>query len=161
MAATGRPSDYTEETAQIICTRIAEGEPLTKICKGDEMPSLASVYRWLDARAEFRDKYARAREDAADTLADEIISIADEAEVEATYEGEQMRFSLDGAAIARNRLRVDARKWVASKLKPKKYGDRVAQEITGADGGPIQHTHTVGFESAAEDLLSKIRSGGN
>jgi len=153
-----RPSDYTDETALIICARIAQGEPLTRICKSDDMPDITTVYRWIAAREEFRHMYAISREDQADTMADEIISIADEADVSITQDGEETRLSLDSVAIARNRLRVDARKWVAAKLKPKKYGDRIAQEVTGADGGPVAHEHTVGFDESAADLLTKIRA---
>ena len=69
--------------------------------------------------------YTRAREDRADKLADELVAISDEVEVSARYEGEEVRLSLDAAAVARNRLRVDARKWVASKLKPRVYGDKL------------------------------------
>ena len=108
----GRPSDYDPEMTTIICARLAEGEPLSRMCKEDGMPSIMSVYRWLDAHPEFREKYARARADQADTLADEIVEIADE------------RTSPE--MINQQRLRVDARKWVASKLKPKKYGDSLA-----------------------------------
>lgn len=90
------------------------------ICAGDSMPGATTVYRWLGENEVFREQYARAREDQADTLADEIIDIADE-QAEVTKE--------DGTTydpdVGRDKLRVDARKWVAAKLKPKKYGDKV------------------------------------
>lgn len=84
------------------------------------MPSLTTVYRWLQDSEEFREMYARAREDQADTLADEIVSIADEQKAALTAEGKP--YDPD---VNRDRLRVDARKWVAAKLKPRKYGDKV------------------------------------
>lgn len=135
MAKRGRPSKYSDEIAREICVQLALGRPLTKIVKDDGMPTLATVYLWLDTRPGFSDRYARAREDQADTLADEIIEISDD--------GKNDTYDVDGAkmvnhdVIARSRLRVDARKWVASKLKPKKYGDLVRNEHSGADGGPI------------------------
>jgi len=43
------------------------------------------------------------------------------------------------------RLRVDSRKWLASKLAPKKYGEKVSAELSGPDGGPIQETLTVEY----------------
>lgn len=116
----GRPSGYTDAIATEICDRIANGEALHKICQLDDMPSTSMVSRWLDDREDFREKYARAREKQADRFAAEIVTIADEAE---------------DANIAR--LRVDARKWAASKLAPKKYGDKVHQEVTGAEGGAL------------------------
>lgn len=109
-----RPSSYTPELADTICERIAKGEALHRLCDEQGMPSTSMVYRWLDAHEEFRDKYARAREMQADLLASQTVLIADEAE---------------DANLAR--LRVDARKWYASKLMPKKYGDKIAQEVTG------------------------------
>ena len=58
----GRPSDYSEQIAEIICSRIGDGESLRHICANGDMPSKTSVMRWLEANKEFRDQYARARE---------------------------------------------------------------------------------------------------
>lgn len=125
----GRPSTFAQETADTICKRIAEGESLRAICAGEKMPSKFAVLKWLAARPEFATQYARAREEQADFYAEQIVAIADEVEVQATYQGEDVKLSVDSAAVARNRLRVDARKWVASKLAPKKYGDKVALDV--------------------------------
>lgn len=152
----GRPSSYSPEIAETICSRLANGEPLVKICEDEDSPHVATVYRWLAADEAFRDMYARAREDQADTLADEIIQIADD--------GANDTYTKDGVelpnqdVIARSRLRVDARKWVAAKLKPKKYGDRVAAELTGKDGADLvpkvdvmELARTIGFVLTAVD----------
>jgi hypothetical protein len=105
------------------------------------MPNRASVFRWLGLHKEFSDLYARAKEEAAELFAEEIVEIADEREGKAIMsDGQEVAVVFDSTAVARNRLRVDARKWVAAKLKPRKYGDRVAQEISGPDGGPVQIT---------------------
>lgn len=128
----GRPSNYTDEIADAICGRLASGEPLTRICRDEGMPSPATVYNWLAADATFLDKYARARESQADTLADEIVRIADEAP---PPDGETGK--IDSAWVAWQRNRVEARKWTASKLKPKKYGDKLTNEHTGPDGGAV------------------------
>lgn len=135
----GRPSDFTQEIADAICERIADGESLRSICQGDGMPNRITVFRWLNdpGRESFRNQYARAREEQAEFYAESIVDISDEVEVEATYQGEEVKLDLSSAAIARNRLRVDARKWYASKLAPKKFGDFKAVELTGADGGPV------------------------
>jgi hypothetical protein len=80
----------------------------------------------------FAEQYARAREEQADGYADEIVAIADEPPQLVTKDdGEDVEVSLDSAAIQRQRLRIDARKWVASKLKPKKYGDKVDHKHGG------------------------------
>lgn len=140
----GRPTDYTEELAADICVRLSEGESLKGICAGDDMPNRATVFRWLAVHEAFRDMYARAREEQADTLADEIVSISDEEctmvradkhpGVKADDEDGSLEVVFDSTAVARNRLRVDARKWVAAKLKPRKYGDKLA--LGGADELP-------------------------
>jgi hypothetical protein len=129
----GRPSDYTQEIADLICERIADGESLRSICSEAGMPSRMSVFRWLadPERASFRDQYARAREEQAEFYAESIVEIADECEVEASYKGEEVVLDISSSAIARNRLRVDARKWYASKLAPKKYGEKVEQVLSG------------------------------
>lgn len=90
------------------------------------MPNVATVYRWLQGDEKFRDMYARARDDQADTLADEIVSISDE-QAEVIDENGKV-FDPD---VQRDRLRVDARKWVAAKLRPKKYGEKTEVEHTG------------------------------
>ena len=112
-AKSGRPSSYTEAMAMNICERIAKGESIQTICAGDDMPHFVTVYRWLNADESFRKMYAGAREEQADTLADEIVSIAD---TEPDH--------------ARARNRIEARKWVAAKLKPRKYGDKMEVDMT-------------------------------
>lgn len=130
------PSDYTLELAAEICGRLAGGESLVTICRSDGMPCLKTVYRWVAANDEFRAMYVQGREDQADTLADQIIDIADDGRRDYGISEDGCPI-VDHDHISRARLRVDARKWVASKLKPKKYGERVSAELTGLDGGPI------------------------
>ena len=110
--------------------------PLATICKQEEMPDKTTVYRWLQNYETFRNLYARAREDQADTLADEIIAIADEDpalvfDVQHLSGTEIEVARVDSAAVNHQRLRVDARKWIAAKLKPKKYGEKTEIEHTG------------------------------
>ena len=119
-----RPTIYSEELANDICSRIANGESLKGICAHDDMPDKATVYRWLAVDKEFCDKYTRARDIQADYYADELISIADDFE----------KGIDDPTAVSRAKLQIETRKWIASKLKPKSYGDKITQELTGADG---------------------------
>jgi hypothetical protein len=99
------------------------------------MPDRSTVYDWLLRHPEFADQYTRAREEQADTLADEIIAIADEQpEIIAVVDkktGALIEHKLDGAFLQWQKNRIDARKWTAMKLKPKKYGDKIA---LGGDG---------------------------
>lgn len=129
-ARKGRPSSYTQAVADDICVRLAEGEPITRICRDPNMPDLKTVYLWLRSFPEFLQQYARAREDQADTYAADTIAIADQAKPEE-------------AQVAR--LRIDARKWYAGKIRPKVYGERIQQEVTGADGGPVETSLTIRF----------------
>lgn len=136
----GRPSEYSDEVADVICNRLVEGESLRRICMGDDMPSAAAVFRWLASNERFREQYACAREAQADTYADEIVDIADDGAND--YMGEDEKYN--GDAVARSKLRVDARKWVASKLKPKKYGDK---QLVGSDpDNPLPAGVTVSFK---------------
>ena len=144
---TGRPSSYTPEVADKICERIAEGESLRTICLDADMPHRATVFRWLSNQS-FRDQYTRAKEEQAETLADEIVAISDEPPP-ITPAG-----STDSGHVAWQRNRVEARKWVAAKLKPKKYGEKVQTEVSGPDGGPIQSTLDV--SGLPSDVLSAI-----
>jgi hypothetical protein len=128
----GRPSSFTQETADTICARLAEGQSLRSICEADDMPARSVVFKWLADNKDFADQYARAREAQADHLFEEILTIADDGSNDTykTDDGEATNHDV----IARSRLRVDARKWMAAKMAPKKYGDKLA--IGGADDLP-------------------------
>ena len=93
--------------------------------------SWATLTAWIDADQARSEQYAHARAAQADKFADDILSIADELTIEASYKGEDVTLDVSSSAVARNRLRVDARKWLASKMAPKKYGDKLA--LGGAD----------------------------
>ena len=111
---------------------------MRSICRDDHMPAQQTVYVWLSRDKAFQDKYTCAREEQADTLADEIIAIADEQpEVIEVRDknGNVIDHKLDSAFLAWQKNRMDARKWTAMKLKPKKYGDRVTH--AGDDESPV------------------------
>ena len=133
--AVGRPSGFSQDVADLICERLAEGESLRKICSNEDLPSITSVWRWLNTREEFSKQYARAREEQAEFLADEIISIADEL-MPVGIDGK-----IDSAAVNQARLKIDSRKWVASKLKPKRYGDSTT--LKGDVDNPLKMDATI------------------
>jgi hypothetical protein len=155
----GRPSSFTPEIADVICVRLAEGESLRSICRDDEMPTQSMVFRWLadDNNKTFREQYARAREAQADHLAEEILEIADDGRND-TYEDENGNTRTDQEVIGRSKLRVDARKWLASKMAPKKYGDKLQTELSGPDGKPIEYKRV---EDLSDDDLLRIASSGS
>lgn len=132
----GRPSSFTQETADAICDRLASGESLRLVCADEGMPNRTTVLRWLDGNADFRSQYARAREAQADHMADEILSIADDG-LNDTYRDDDGNVRTDTDVIARSKLRVDARKWLAAKMAPKKYGDKIEQVHANPDGSAL------------------------
>jgi len=132
----GRPSEYTQETADRICSQLAEGKSLRTVCKADDMPCMQTVFNWMRAYPQFLDQYTRAKEESADLLVEEMLDISDDATNDwmEVHDKDNPGYRLNGEAINRSRLRVDTRKWIAAKLKPKKYGERLQTEVTGADG---------------------------
>ncbi len=120
----GRPSIYTEPLAAKICRRLAEGKSLRSICRDDAMPAISTVMGWLfdGEHDEFSEQYARAREAQAEVRADEIVDIADDDTNDFTADKDG-NLVANNEHIQRSRLRVDARKWIAAKLLPKRYGD--------------------------------------
>ncbi len=140
----GRPSMRTPELEAEILRRIAEGKSMLAIEADEGMPSRETMRRWCDADPEFRGKFARAREDGAEAHAEAIVQIADDAK-----DG-------DSDQIAAARLRIDARKWYASKVAPRKFGDRAAVELSGPEGGPIPQK--VAHEFSDEHYAALIRT---
>lgn len=132
-----RHTDYSDDIVDTICSRIAEGESLRTICDDESMPGLRTVFDWLaDDRYEaFRTKYARAREVQADTLFDEMLDIADDGRNDwmqkKNAEGDVTGWQENGEALRRSDLRIKTRQWMASKLQPKKYGEKLELEHGG------------------------------
>ncbi len=120
-----------------VCDRLSAGGSLQGACREIEDAKFQTILDWVDKYPELAGQYAQARARGYQLLSDEIIAISDETEVEARYQNEDVKLVLDATAVARNRLRVDTRKWMLSKMLPKVYGDKVTQEHTGAGGGPI------------------------
>lgn len=150
-----RPSDYSQKIADSICNQLSEGRSMRAICSALDMPAASTVYRWLEAHPEFQEQYARAREVQAETLAAEALEIADTpvmgvVETEKFDKaGKPVTEVKRGDMIEHRRLQVDARKWLAGKLSPKVYGDRLA----------VEHSGTIGIEvrnAATEDLLAEL-----
>lgn len=136
----GRPSTFSQSIGDAICERIANGESLRAICDDEGLPDKATVFRWLAANEAFRDQYARAREAQADAVFDDILSIADDGRNDwmerKNADDRNIGWVENGEAIRRSQLRIEARKWMAGKLKPKKYGEKL--ELSGDADSPLQ-----------------------
>jgi len=141
MAKLGRPEIYTEELALRLCEEIAStSKSLKTICAQEGMPSVRTVLHWLRDKEDFLRQYTRAKEEQADLLVEEMIDISDDGsnDLMTITKGNETYEAENKEVVNRSKLRVETRKWIASKLKPKKYGDKVTNEITGKDGGAIQ-----------------------
>ncbi len=138
-----RPSEFSQDIADQICDKIAEGKSLRKICDIEGLPDKSTVFRWLGTNTAFRDQYVRARDVQADYMAEEIIEIADDGTNDFgfkegdTAEGASASPVFLAEHVQRSKLRVDSRKWLMSKLAPKKYGDFQRTELSGPNGGPV------------------------
>ena len=139
----GRPSTYTQDLADRLCAELAMGRSLRSVCEADDMPSAVTVFAWMRTNEEFLKQYARAKEESADAMSDEILDIADDG----TNDWVLRRggYVVDREATERSKLRVDTRKWIMSKMKPKKYGDKL--DVT-SDGKRVQ---------AAPVIISQIQ----
>lgn len=124
-----RPT-YSPAVADEICARLAGGESLIAICRDEHMPSEHAVRGWvIDDFEGFASRYARARDMGIDRLVEETIEIADDSGLDVVI-GPDGALRPDGEVVNRAKLRVDTRKWFASKLAPKRYGDRLQVDAT-------------------------------
>lgn len=125
----GRPLEYTQEMGDYICELVSStGYGLLKLTQlHPELPDKMTINRWRHRVPEFRAQYAQAKIEQADILAEECLEIADD-------DSKDVKFDKDGNElcntefIARSRLRVDTRKWLASKLLPRQYGQKVDED---------------------------------
>ena len=118
----GALSTYTDAIGKEIVTRLASGQSLHSICKLEHMPHISTIYDWIAKEPSFAEHYGRAREQAAHTLFDQMIDIADDSSRDLLEDG-----SANNAAIARARLQIETRARVAGKLAPRVYGERIEQ----------------------------------
>lgn len=132
---TGRPSIYSKELSDKLCSLLAEGKSLRTVCAIDGMPDKATVFNWLRTNQEFLDQYARAKEDGCNAIADEIMDIADDATNDwmEVHFGKGYKTVFNREHADRSKLRIESRKWLLAKLKPKKYGDKLDMTTNGKD----------------------------
>ena len=142
-----RPTDYSEEIAIDICSWLIQGKSVASYCKQENTPTVKTIYNWLAAHKEFLQLYAQAKQDSADTLTDESLDIADNVGNAVEIDGEIVRM-IDAASVAHARLRIDTRKWYASKLKPKKYGDKIDANLNHT--GELINKVVIEFVDAAK-----------
>ena len=118
---------YSKAIADRICEQLADGKSLSEICKAEGIPSRAVVYKWLDQNESFKDDYARARDYQADSHADDVVAVSRDEKLPPDEK----------------RVRMDALRWSAGKMKPKKYGDKTIH--AGDNESPIQVESVVQY----------------
>jgi hypothetical protein len=159
-----------------ITTELAKGRSLANICSVDEgMPNEATFLEWVenDDPAGLTKRYAHARELGYKRMADEIVDLSNKKgewvpvqdldvdgrpllDADGLPILKQVFMPLNSDVIAHTRLQIDTRKWLLSKMLPKVYGDKVQQEHTGKDGGPIQMA-AVNFKNLSDEELDKMQ----
>lgn len=139
----GRPTDYNQDKATLICSRMAEGESLRSICRDESMPALSTVFLWVAKHSEFSEQYRLAMASRADAMFEDMIDIADDGRNDYIVNGEgEERFNTEH--VQRSRLRLDTRKWMLARMLPKKYGDKIEeQKPDDVDPTPIKVTINV------------------
>lgn len=158
-----RGMKMTPELETEICERIAQGEPLRQICRDPRMPAFQRVYEYLAHNEEFAGRIARAREIGFDAIAEEALEIANTPVFgeETEDDGEKVKVKR-GDMLGHRKLQIETRLKLLAKWSPKKYGERSAMELTGADGGPVQITETERAAKLAAILqAAKARKDGD
>jgi hypothetical protein len=97
---------------------------LRKACAQHEVPK-GTFLGWIAEDPALADQYARAREIGLEAMAEEILDISDDSGVDVFLDQATGKWTVNGEAVARARLRTDNRKWLLSKCLPKKYGDKL------------------------------------
>ena len=133
-STTGRPSDYSPELGELICAKIASGKTLSEICRKRGMPARQTVLRWRREHSGFDTEYTRARVDQMENWGDDCVEIADDDTLD-TMQGVDKQGNVievaNHANVQRDRLRVDTRKFLMSKIARHIYGDKVEHEHSG------------------------------
>ena len=143
---------FNQETADAICDRIAAGESLRGICRSDGMPAESTVRLWvLDDVEKFAAQYARAREVGYDCMSEEILELADTSRIgKKTTTKATGTETTEGDMVERSRLQIEARKWLLSKMLPKRYGDKIDLNHSG---------RILGSREMTEEELVSIAAG--
>jgi hypothetical protein len=132
------PVRYSAELAEAICSRMENGESLRSICRDETMPSYQAVLKWRSNVEGFDERYALARQAQAHALVDELIEIADDSRNDwmERNDPENPGWIANVEHIQRTRVRLDTRKWLASKILPKVYGEKL--ELAGDAKAPLR-----------------------
>ena len=128
----GRPTILTDRLIDELCQRLSQGVSMRSVCRDDDMPCMATIWRWLRENDNFAKRYTAAKQESADAMIEDILAISDQDDEE--------------ESTNRSRLRVDTRKWIAAKLRPEKYSEKL--DLTPS-GGTVKIT--IGGKSTTDE----------
>lgn len=137
-----------------ICARVSDGESVRTLLLEKGMPSSKTFYEWLDNDSEKVKQYTRATNSRADKIFEDILVIADKQDND-VYEIEidgKIIEKVDHNVINRNKLQVDARKWMVGKMNPKKYGDNKVIDLNVDDKKSTPEDRAARIEKLKEML---------
>lgn len=147
---------YSNDLADKFCALIIEGETIRDICALEDMPSVTTFFKWLREHENFAKQYARAKEIQAELFISEIVDIADDGRndwMEKKLQSGEIVEVANHEHIQRSRVRIDSRKWLASKFMPKKYGDRI---IHAGDADAPLRTETSGLTDSERQAVDRF-----
>jgi hypothetical protein len=147
-----RPTIYTQELFARICDRMAAGESLIRISDDPDMPAANTVYNWLSNQPALQESYIAARELQADRYAQMMLDAAFDTQGDVIcdeYGNEKPNHEF----IQRSKLKVDVLKWHASRLAPKKYGDKIEQTVVGDPNRPVHVKSEVDVKAMTDEQL--------
>lgn len=111
---------FTKEIGDQFCALVADGKSMRSICTEEPFPSRVTIFQWMREQPEFAAQYDKARREGAHAMIDDVMEISDDPTLDPNDK----------------RIRVDTRKWIAARVLPKAYGDKLA--LSGdEDGAPL------------------------
>lgn len=156
----GRPTKYTKKLADQICEQLAMGRSMRSVAEDKSMPAMSTLFKWLREKPAFSQQYTRAKEESADAMAEELLDISDNGSndwMERHYKDDTV-WVTNGEALQRSKLRVDTRKFLMAKMKPKRYGDHLQLDTEQTVVHKYEELNDEQLEAAIkarEDRISK------
>ena len=137
MARIGRPPEEVPvDIAAEVLHWLGEGKTLRAYCRQEGKPSYRAIYNWLDKDDEFSSRFAHARDLGEEVISQECLEIADDDAKDIYGELELP----NAVAVNRAKLRIETRLQLLAKWNPKKWGEKVQQEVTGVVGVQLIHS---------------------
>jgi hypothetical protein len=138
-----RPTDYSADVAAEVCARVAEGNSIRKVCVADDMPCTTSVFKWLAKYPEFAEQYARACADRREVRKEQLFDVPLDPDIEP----------------ARGRLLSDNIKWVLAKEEPRKYGEKIAHEVSVRKAEELNDDELAAIAGSAGAAAPSLSAG--